>query len=211
MADRRKPLTERILAYARRRPKATPLQAKRLLRLESHPAVSRALSRLSGRDDLFRIAPGVYILPMEGRFGKYSPSIYDIVNALAKQEGFLVSRTGADAANALGLSTQVPMKEIFLTTGKPLRLSFRKHRVEQRPAPPWWKVALGDSKAGRAIRAIDDLLGHESVKRSVKKLKGVLDDADREELARAIPKVLESLSGTIRELAHVWQIHRAAA
>ena len=68
MADRRKPLTERILAYARRRPKATPLQAKRLLRLESHPAVSRALSRLSGRDDLFRIAPGVYILPMEGRF-----------------------------------------------------------------------------------------------------------------------------------------------
>lgn len=201
MADRRKPLTERILAYARRRPKGTPLQAKGLLRFGSRSAISRALSRLSGRDDLFRIARGVYVLPIEGRFGKYSPSIYDTVNALAKQEGFLVSRTGADAANALGLSTQVPMKEIFLTTGKPLRLSFRKHRVELRPADRW-KVALGDSKAGLAIRAIDELLNPESVRRAVRKLKGVLGDADRKELARAIPKVPESLSGTIRELAH---------
>ena len=61
---------------------------------------------------------------------------------------------------------------------------------------------MGDSKAGLAIRAIDDLLGHESVKRAVRKLKGVLDDADRKELARAIPKVPASLSGTIRELAN---------
>lgn len=201
MADRAKPLAERILAHARRKPKGTPLQAKGLLRFGSRSAVSRALSRLSGRDDLFRIARGVYVLPIEGRYGKYSPSIYDTVNALAEQQGFLVSRTGADAANALGLSTQVPMKEIFLTTGRPLRLSFRKHRVELRPAPRW-KVALGDSKAGLAIRALDDLLGPDAVKRAVRKLKGVLDDADREELVRAIPEVPESLSGPVRELAH---------
>ena len=153
------------------------------------------------KSHLFRIARGVYVLPMEGRYGKYSPPIYDTVNALAKQEGFLVSRTGAVAANVLGLTTQVPMKEIFLTTGKPLRLSFKKLGVELRPAPSW-NVALGDSKAGLAIRAIDDLLSHESVEYAVMKLKGVLDDADREELARAIPEVPESLSGAIRELAH---------
>ena len=201
MGDRRKPLTERILAYARRMPKGTPLQAKGLLRLGSRSAISRALSRLRVRDDLFRIARGVYVLPVEGRYGKCSPPIYDTVNALAKQEGFLVSRTGAVAANVLGLTTQVPMKEIFLTTGKPLRLSFKKLGVELRPAPTW-NVALGDSKAGLAIRAIDDLLSHESVEHAVMKLKGVLDDEDREELAQAIPKVPESLSGAVRELAH---------
>ena len=201
MADRAKPLAERILAHARRRPKGTPLQAKGLLRFGSRSAVSRALSRLSGRDDLFRIARGVYVLPIEGRYGKYSPPVYDTVNALAKQEGFLVSRTGADAANVLGLSTQVPMKEIFLTTGRPLRLSFKKLGVELRPAPRW-KVALGDSKAGLAIRALDDLLGPDSVKRAVRKLKGVLEDADREELARALPEVPERLCGPVRELAH---------
>ena len=149
----------------------------------------------------FGIARGVYVLPVEGRYGKCSPPIYDTVNALAKQEGFLVSRTGAVAANVLGLTTQVPMKEIFLTTGKPLRLSFKKLGVELRPAPTW-NVALGDSKAGLAIRAIDDLLSHESVEHAVMKLKGVLDDEDREELAQAIPKVPESLSGAVRELAH---------
>lgn len=200
MAETKKSLDERILAHARRRPEGTPLRAKGVSHLGSRVAVNRALSRLARHEDLYRIARGVYVLPVMGPFGKRCPRIHNAVHALAKSLGELVVAGGADAANALGLSTQVPMREVFLTSGRSRRLVFVGRHVEIRHAPGW-KIALGDSRAGFALRALD-YLGPRHMKRAAMSLHRILDRKDREELARVAATVPGWLAGTVRSLAH---------
>ncbi len=90
--------------------------AKELLHLGSRAAVDQVLSRLVQRGALLRAGRGIYVLPVESRFGTRAPSAVKMVEGLANQrEGTIVSH-GA-AANALGLTTQVPMRAVYLTLG----------------------------------------------------------------------------------------------
>jgi hypothetical protein len=50
------------------------------------------------------------------------PSIEDIAEALAKRDKARIVPTGAYAMNKLGLSTQVPMKIVFLTDNVPRKV-----------------------------------------------------------------------------------------
>ena len=66
---------------------------------------------------------------------------------------------------------------------------------------PGWKIALGDSRAGFALRALD-YLGPRHMKRAAMSLHRILDRKDREELARVAATVPGWLAGTVRSLAH---------
>ena len=44
---------------------------------------------------------------------------------------------GAAAANALGLTTQVPMRAVYLTSGPSRRLKLGAQMIEIRHAPIW--------------------------------------------------------------------------
>ena len=64
-----KSLPERIMGYADAKPEATPIRAEYLLHFGGRAAVSRALSRLSRSERLMRIYRGIYMRPIETRFG----------------------------------------------------------------------------------------------------------------------------------------------
>jgi hypothetical protein len=53
------------------------------------------------------------------QIGVVFPSIEEIAKAIAKKEKARLIPTGIYALNRLGLSTQVPMKVVFLTDGAP--------------------------------------------------------------------------------------------
>jgi len=83
-------------------------------------AVRHALSRLCKEEFIIRISNGIYLYPkISKRIGVVYPSIEDIAKAIAKKEKARLIPTGAYALNKLGLSTQVPMKVVFLTDGAP--------------------------------------------------------------------------------------------
>lgn len=91
---------------------------KDFLDLGSRRAVDTALSRMASDGTLRRLRHGLYDYPKVNRLlGTISPSPDDIAGALARKTGHDVYPTGADAANMLGLSTQVPAQLIYLTTG----------------------------------------------------------------------------------------------
>ena len=83
-------------------------------------AIRHALSRLSKDEFIIRLSNGIYLYPKFSKLiGIVYPSIEDIAKAIAKREKARLIPTGLYALNRLGLSTQVPMRVVFLTDGAP--------------------------------------------------------------------------------------------
>ena len=84
----------------------------------SREAVDLALHRLARNGTIRRLARGVYDYPKEHPvLGPITPSAEMIAKALAGRDRTRLQPAGAYAANALGLSEQVPAKAVFLTDG----------------------------------------------------------------------------------------------
>ncbi len=76
---------------------------------------------MAERSELIRAGRGVYLLPVMSRFGTRAPSVEQAVEALAAQRGEVIVSSGAAAANNLGLTTQVPVRSVYLTSSGPGR------------------------------------------------------------------------------------------
>ena len=66
---------------------------------------------------LLRVSRGAYSLPIQGRFVVRPPSIESVMEAIESVSGETVVVSGAAEANLLWLTTQVPTREIYLTSG----------------------------------------------------------------------------------------------
>ena len=87
------------------------------------------------------------------KLGPLSPAPDDVAQALARETGSQVQIAGARAANALGLSTQVPAKSTYLTDGPSRRVVLGKRVVDLRHASPKHLIAPG-SPAGTVVQAL---------------------------------------------------------
>ena len=88
-------------------------------------AIKSTFHRLYTDGVLMRLAHGIYYYPKEDKafgLGVVYPSIEDIAQAIAKRDRVKIVPTGAYALHKLGLSTQIPMNAVFLTTGVPRRI-----------------------------------------------------------------------------------------
>ena len=124
------------------------------LDVAARAAVDQALSRLVKTGKLRRLARGLYDFPkVHPKLGPLSPAADDVAQALARETGSRVQITGARAANALGLSTQVPAKNTYLTDGPARRVVLGKRVVDLRHASPKHLIAPG-SPAGTVVQAL---------------------------------------------------------
>ncbi len=176
-------LPERIMEYAEAKPEATPIQAGDLLHLGSRGAVTRALSRLARSDRLMRICRGVYMRPIQTRFGLRGPRLEMALATLSELWGETIVPNGGDAANWLGLTTQCTVRSVYLTSGADRLLHFGAHRVELRHAPSW-QLAAPNRNAGTVIRALAWLGPHE-IEDGLDHVLPKLSKEDLEELAAA--------------------------
>lgn len=193
-------LTEQIIEHATRLPEGTPVAAKSLLHLGNRAALDQALSRLAERGKLLRAGRGVYLLPVTSRFGTRAPSVEQAVEAIAAQRGEVIVSSGAAAANSLGLSTQVPVRSVYLTSGRTRKMSLGKQIVELRHAPRW-QLAMPHRPAGQAVRALA-WLGPEKAEAALRTLKRKLPPATFSELVAAAPQLPTWLARSIGKVAH---------
>ncbi|WP_093388365.1 DUF6088 family protein [Rugamonas rubra] len=176
-------LAKQVLQRATELPEGTPLVAKELLHLGNRAAVDQVLSRLVRRGTLLRVSRGIYVLPVESIFGTRAPSAVKMVEGLANQRGETIVSHGAAATNALGLTTQVPMRAIYLTSGPNRRLKLGAQTVEFRHAPNWQLIFPGRA-AGEVVRALA-WLGQEKAAEAVRQLRAKLPLAKLKEAASA--------------------------
>ena len=178
-----KSLPERIMEHAEATPEATPICPTALLHLGKQGAVNQALSRLARSGRLMRICQGIYMRPIQTRFGRCAPSIYKSLQALSELWGETIVPNGGGAANWLGLTTQNPVRSVYLTSGRNRRLYFAKHPVDLRHAPRW-QLAAPYRMAGVVIRALA-WLGPEEIEDSLDAVLPKLSEPELNELAAA--------------------------
>jgi hypothetical protein len=176
-------LPETILRQAQSLPEGGVLSPKEFLHLGSRAAVDQAFSRLAKAGKLLRVARGTYVAPVSSRFGARAPAPEKVVQALAKQSGETVVPHGASAANALGLTQQVPIREVYLTSGRTRKLKLGHSEVLVKHAPHWM-LALGARPAGAAVCALA-WIGPTHVGESVVSLRRTLPCVEWQALASA--------------------------
>lgn len=146
-------LPETILEQSKLLPEGGLLAPKEFLYLGSRAAVDQAFSRLTKSGQLMRISRGLYVTPISGRFGKRAPITEKVVSSLATKTHEVIAVSGARSANALGLTQQVPAREVFLTSGRARTLQLGNAKIQVKHAPRWM-LMLGTSAAGEAVRAL---------------------------------------------------------
>lgn len=98
--------------------------------LGTSTAIRKALSRLVESGQVERMGQGIYVIPKNDKvFGKVLPSMEQLAEVLAKKEHVKIKPSGQYALNKVGLSTQVPMKLVFLTTGYSKKIQIGKNAI----------------------------------------------------------------------------------
>jgi hypothetical protein len=111
-------INNEIIIFIKRNRKGRIFFANEFRKFGSYEAVRQTLSRLCRKNFLVRLSAGIYLYPIiDKEIGIVYPSIENIAKTIAKREKTRMVPTGAYALNALGLSTQVPAKVVFLTDG----------------------------------------------------------------------------------------------
>ena len=194
------PLTEQILAHAATLPEGTAFRAKELLHLGSRAGVDQALARLQRSGAVSRIRRGLYIRPTVGRFGPRAPSQSKVVYALANATGEIIAAHGAVAANAFGISTQTPLRTIYLTSGRSRTVKVGGQMVELRHAPEW-ELLLPDQAAGDALRAIA-WAGKTRAHETISALRHRLNPTEQQNLLNLRGRLPTWLAQEVSSLAH---------
>jgi hypothetical protein len=192
-------LVEKIMEEAGSLPEGTPISPGSLPQLGSRRAVGSALSRLAQAGRLLRIARGLYVCPLESRFGLRAPAAEKVAHAYSEQRREVAVSTGAVAANFLGLTAQVPIRLAYWTNGRSRTLCVGNQTVEFKHAPAW-QLLLADRRAGDALRALA-WLGPEKAEAGLVALRRKLEPSAFEELISVAPHMPEWLSHRLTQFA----------
>lgn len=192
-------ITSNILTHAKSLPEGVTVSAREFLHIGSRAAIDQALSRLARNGKLFRIGTGMYAYPIQTRFGILPPNFNLVIEHIVKKTGEVIAAPGAVSANRLGLTTQNPMKLVFLTSGKTRVLQFKKAEVILQNAPDW-QLLEPNSVVGHAIRAID-FMGEYQAEWVVEKINELLKPDERKSLLALRPFVPKWIAEEVSRLA----------
>jgi len=152
---------------------------RHFLDLGSRHAVDQALSRHARAGTLRKVARGLYELPRtHERFGSVPASTEAIAEAIASRDAVRLQPAGALAANMLGLSEQVPVRDVYLTDGRSRRLKIGKREIIIKRTTPR-NMATAGKVSGTVIQALRWIGRKQVDERVVRQLKRVLKPQDR--------------------------------
>lgn len=189
-------MQQRIIEQSRRLPPGALLAPRSFLHLGSRAAVDQAFSRMTRTGELVRVGRGRYVRPKQTRFGPRIPSPGELVEQLSKATGERVVPSGAAAAHGLGITTQVPVRAVYLTSGASRKLTLGNQTVTLRNAPAW-KLWGPGTREGDVLRALE-WIGPSGVTAEVaRQAVHCLEPDERERLMLACASVPSWLSRAI--------------
>jgi hypothetical protein len=194
-------LAQSVLSAAQSLPEGGLLSPKEFLHLGSRAAIDQTLTRLTKEGQLLRVGRGVYALPVQGRFGARPPSTESVVEAIEATSGEVVVASGAAEANALGLTTQVPTREVYLTSGPSRRLHLGSREIELKHGTRW-QMFMGKRPAGKAIRALL-WLGPEQASLALQTLRSKLEVQEWEAMRSARSVLPSWMARAVSEVSSV--------
>ena len=192
-------LANTILARAGQLAEGTPVSTGTFSDMDTRPAIHNAFLRLLRTQKLLRVGRGMYVLPVVSRFGSSAPSAHRLVEQLSRQSGEDIVPSGATTANALGLTTQVPVQMVYWTSGRSRKLNLGKLIVHLEHVASW-QLALAKEPAGEIVRALA-WAGPERVHTVLKKIERKVPRTDMVKVAQQVPRFPKWLATALKQTA----------
>jgi hypothetical protein len=194
-------IESRILATIHGRGRGSVFVPADFLSIGSREAVDLALHRLARKGTIRRLARGVYDYPKEHPvLGPLTPSAEMIAKALAGRDRTRLQPAGAYAANALGLSEQVPAKVVFLTDGPTRTVKIGTITIQMRKTTARNMAAAG-RLSGLVIQALRSLGKAHVTQHRMEHLKRTIPADKRRELLKDLRLAPAWMHSIFRELA----------
>lgn len=134
-----------VAARLKRFPKGSVVFADDFRDYGSQDSVKKALLRLNDKGYLVRLAHGIYLHPkVDKELGVLVPSTEEIAQAIARRDRAKIVPTGVQAMNKLGLSTQIPLKAVYLTDGAARTVKIGKRTITFKKTSPKNLLAKGE-------------------------------------------------------------------
>ena len=171
--------------------------------LGSESAIKMSLSRLLKEGKVSRLGHGIYYIPKtDPLFGVLKPSMEKVAEAIAERNHVRIRPTGSYALNRLGLSTQVPMKLVYLTDGPRRTIRLGKGSVNFKPTTPK-KLSLKGPLSSLIISALEEI-GTQNLTEDMEiRLKDLLQKEDpkllKHDLKLAPAKVYDYLLNLLKQ------------
>ncbi len=176
----------------------TPAQ---FLDLGTRAGIDQALSRLSRAGKIRRAGRGLYDIPRTHPWiGTLSPALAGMTTALAARTGLELRPTGAEAANMLGLSEQVPGKTVFLTSGRSRKLMLGDQPIELRKRSSRF-MAMSARPMGLIVSAMQSIGKTHLTTERLTELRGKLSDKDQRIILDELPLAPAWMHPFLRYLA----------
>jgi hypothetical protein len=183
------PMADRIMKRVRAKGRGWVFTPRHFVDFGTRGAVDMALSRLAKAGDIRRIGRGIYDYPRQhDKLGALSPNPDTLAAAVAAQSGDRLASSGAAAANSLGISTQVPAKVSYATSGRSRtkRVGGRSLTLRHSRAP----VLDNASDSANALVQALAYLGRDQVDADViARFARRVDDHDMKALLQARPQM----------------------
>ncbi len=148
----------------------------------SSKAIQKALERLTNKEVIRRVARGIFVRPIISEYvGEVMPTAEEVARGIAKRDKIKIVPTGSNALNKLGLSTQIPLKLVYLTDGSPREIQIGKRTIKLKKATPKNLMAKGKISS-LVIQALKEVGQKEVTERFEQKIIQLLKKEERKKL-----------------------------
>ncbi len=157
---------------------------KDFMGLANRDALDQSFSRLVKEGKIRRIGRGLYDIPRYSELLKttLSPVSDQIAKATARKHGWRIQPTGAGAANLLNLSTQVPMKVVYLSDGPTKTMQIGSPTIQFKKTAP--KDMVSNELSALVIHAFKYLGKEHVTSEIIAKLRERFDQKQKDQLLK---------------------------
>lgn len=167
-------IEKQILTKAKKAGRGSLFFVDDFIRFGNGKAVNKVLERLVEKEEMVRVAKGIYTRPEKDPvIGIIQPSIEDVAKAIARRDKARIIPTGQYALNRLGLTTQVPMNVVYLTDGSARKIRVGKRTITFKKSAPKNLTAWGEI-SGLAIQALRSIGKEKATEEEIRKIQDLL-------------------------------------